>query len=142
MIWEAKRDWEIEDGTAIVFTCRKANNLAKKPGAFGLQFTPAAPPSIQVRPLDLTTVQPVTLAGASLSTRVIAMLSEPLSVEALVEALRAKPDTIARTLRRLKEKRRVAELTDGRWLALPDMSATVSGPTPDDEPDWVRGQPF
>ena len=31
LIWEAKRDPDVTDATAIAFTCRKANNLARGP---------------------------------------------------------------------------------------------------------------
>src|SRR5262249_37370748 len=40
LIWEAKRDPNVTDATAIAFTCRKANNLARRPEPFGLQFEP------------------------------------------------------------------------------------------------------
>ena len=127
LIWEAKRDPEVEDATAIVFTCRKANNLDRKPPPFGLRFTSHPIRGLEVTALDLGTVSQSTLAGATLSTRVLTMLSEPLSVEALVEALHAKPDSIARTLRRLKDNRQVAQLQDGRWIDLAALSGPVSG---------------
>ncbi len=119
LVWEAKRDPEVDDATAIVFTCRKANNLTTKPEPFGLTFRSADSPRgqvIRVSALNLAEATPSTLAGANLTTRIKAMLSEPLSVEALVEALHAKGPSVSRILRRLRSNGVVTSLDDSRWV--------------------------
>jgi hypothetical protein len=144
LIWEAKRDQEIEDATAIVFTCRKANNLAQKPPPFGLRFEGSGSGAIHVRTLDLGEVNPAAMAGASLMHRVEVMLSGqdgPWSIESLSEALHAKAESIARTLRRLRKNFRVVQLDDSRWTATGQVSGQVSGQNPGHpaapEPDWI-----
>jgi hypothetical protein len=130
LIWEAKRDLEIEDATAIVFTCRKANNLNRKPPPFGLRFEGSDEGAIHVRTLDLAEVNPAAMAGATLIHRVEAMLSGqsgPMSIEALAEALHAKAESIARTLRRLRINFRVTQLEDSRWAATGQVSGQDSG---------------
>src|SRR4029434_82020 len=66
LIWEAKRDLEIEDATAIAFTCTKANNLPRKPEPFGLRFKPGEG-TITVFPMAIREVatQPTTAAPIS-----------------------------------------------------------------------------
>jgi len=64
VIWEAIRDWDTEDATAIVFLCKKANNLARKPASFGLCFRgPASEPDRLVR------VEALNVAGVDLGAR-------------------------------------------------------------------------
>jgi hypothetical protein len=94
VIWEAKRDHDVDDATAIVFTCRKANNLPRKPAPFGLRFECGADGVITVSTLDLQEVAPQTVAGASLTQRLkIALTGEPKSVETLAEAVRVSENT-------------------------------------------------
>src|SRR4029450_12321978 len=68
LIWEAKRDLDITDATAIAFTCRKANNLPPNPDPFGPPSQPGEG-VIPVPPFDLTDAAPHTVAGASLPYR-------------------------------------------------------------------------
>jgi len=123
VIWEARRDQEIEDATAIVFTNTKANNLARKAPAFGLRFRGGgqspADSEIRIEALPLTDVAPKTMIGATLRQRLLVLLSAPMSVEDLLEALPgAKEDSVARILRRMKTLYfEVAQLPDGRYLA-------------------------
>jgi len=138
LIWEAKRDQEIEDATAIVFTCRKANNLARKPPPFGLRFASAASGGIGVQALDLSGVSPATLAGASLTARVSAMVSEPMSLEMLTEALGAKGPTINRILNRLQDQGVVTKTPDNRWVAWRRLGVSKPVSESVSEPSWIH----
>jgi AAA domain len=142
VIWEAKRDQEIENATAIVFTCRKTNNLARKPDAFGLRFRGAdtfADSEIRIERLPLTDVAPKTLAGATIRQRLRILLSAPLSVEDILEAIPgAKEDSVARILRRMKtEYFEVTQLPDGRYITTTPPESGQGGQCP---PDSVRAQ--
>jgi hypothetical protein len=104
LIWEAKRDHEVDDATAIVFTCRKANNLPRKPEPFGLTFHAEAD-AITVAHLDPSEAAPQTVAGASLVYRLkTALDGNRKTVEALADELRVSGDSIRRTLNRNREK--------------------------------------
>src|SRR4029450_8893533 len=61
LIWEANRDRDITDATAIAFTCTKANNLPRRPDPFGLRFQPGEG-TITVLPFDLQEAAPQTTA--------------------------------------------------------------------------------
>jgi hypothetical protein len=112
LIWEARRDKEIEDATAIAFTCKKANNLARKPAPFGLVFEPGAG-DITVRPFNLDDAAPETVVGVSLFHRLkISLARGPRTVEALAEELQATEGGIRKTFSRLQTK--------GVFVALPD----------------------
>jgi hypothetical protein len=104
LIWEAKRDLTVTDATAIGFTCRKANNLPRRPGPFGLRFQPE-PGAITIHSFDLTKAAPETVANASLVYRVkLALATEDLTVAELAEHLMADRDSIQKTLERQREK--------------------------------------
>jgi len=124
LIWEAKRDPDVTDATAIAFTCRKANNLPRRPEPFGLRFEPAVG-RILVSPLDLTAAAPQTLAGASLPYRVrLALARQDLTTPEIAEALGISANAVRVVLGRLRAKDLVVERgTDGkatRWgLASP-----------------------
>lgn len=108
LVWEAKRDHDVDDATAIVFTCKKANNLPRKPDPFGLRFEPGNG-TITVYPFDLTDAAPATLAGASIIYRVrVALGSGPQSLANLAGVLSAKPDSVRKALQRLRSKGQVA----------------------------------
>src|SRR5262249_58272994 len=57
LIWEAKRDPNIDDATAIAFTCRKSNNLARPPQPFCLRFQETSGRTT-VAPFDLREAAP------------------------------------------------------------------------------------
>jgi hypothetical protein len=118
LIWEAKRDHDVDDATAIVFTCRKANNLPRKPEPFGLRFVPGDG-TITVYPLDLQDAAPSTVAGASLPYRLrLALASGALTVAELAEHLAADEGTVGRTVRRLRDKGQVVQVGEEkpyRW---------------------------
>ena len=119
LIWEAKRDQEITDATAVVFTCRKANNMAHRPAPFGLRFQPGDS-RITVYPFDLTEATPQAVAGAGLVYRLRLALSRgSRTVEALAEELGANADTIRRTLNRHRGK--------GTFVAVPDSAPQAWG---------------
>jgi AAA domain len=102
LIWEARRDQEVEDSTDIVFTCTKANNLPRKPPPFGLRFTPGEE-AITIYPLDLAQAAPDATRSLSLPKRIdLALLPPPghLSIPELADQLEAKEESVARVVRR------------------------------------------
>jgi hypothetical protein len=109
LIWEAKRDQNISDGAAIVFTCRKANNVRLgRPDPFGLLFKPGNGVTT-VFPFNVTEAAPETTDGASLAARIcIALGSEDLGLGELTEGLRANRESVRKTLQRLRKDGRVA----------------------------------
>jgi hypothetical protein len=102
LIWEAKRDHDVTDATAIAFTCRKANNLPRRPEPFGLRFTPGLD-RITIESFDLTKAAPQTVAGASLPYRVRLALAtaDDMTIAELAEHLTVNEETIGRVVRRL-----------------------------------------
>jgi hypothetical protein len=112
LIWEAKRDPDVTDATAIAFTCRKANNLPRRPDPFGLRFVPGDG-VISVYPFDLAEAAPQTVAGASLPYRVrLALASADLSIPELAEQLGVSKDLVGRTVRRLHERGTLTKVGD------------------------------
>jgi len=110
LIWEAKRDLEVTDATAISFVCRKANNLARKPEPFGLRFVPGDG-LITVEPFDLMKAAPQTVAGASLPFRVrLALATSAMTTAELAEHLGVNEETLGRTIRRLAAKGTVGKV--------------------------------
>jgi hypothetical protein len=104
LIWEAKRDPDVTDAAAIVFTCRKANNLPRRPEPFGLRFEPSEG-RITVSPFNLADAAPQTVAGASLPYRVrLALATEDLSAAELADRLGADEKSVRRTLERQRGK--------------------------------------
>jgi hypothetical protein len=115
LIWEAKRDHDVTDATAIAFTSTKANNLARKPDPFGLRFVPGQD-AITVYPFDLAEAAPQTVASASLPYRIRLVLADGQKKAAdLAERLDAKLETVRRTLGRLKDKGTVRLLDGDEW---------------------------
>jgi hypothetical protein len=107
LIWEAKRDPDITDATAIAFTCRKANNLPRRPDPFGLLFKPGDG-TITVYPFDLREAAPETVAAAPLAYRLrLALTAGPQPLADLAQTLGAKPGSIRKTLQRLREAGKV-----------------------------------
>lgn len=108
LIWEAKRDPDITDAVAIAFTCRKANNLARRPDPFGLLFKPGDS-TITVYPFDLTEAAPQTVAGAPLPYRICVSLSAaPQTLSDIADTLQAKPESVRKALQRLRAAGKVA----------------------------------
>jgi hypothetical protein len=104
LIWEAKRDPNVDDATAIAFTCRKANNLPRRPEPFGLRFQPGEA-AITIYPLDLTEASPTVVAGAGLSYRIrLALAGGELTTPQLTEALGSTDASMRTTLHRLETK--------------------------------------
>ena len=118
LIWEAKRDRDVTDATAIAFTCTKANNLARRPDPFGLRFVPGDR-TITVYPFDLETAAPQITAGASLTWRLrLALAGGDNTTEALAKELDAKPETVKKALQRGRGKT-FALLDGNRWGLVP-----------------------
>jgi hypothetical protein len=112
LIWEAKRDRDVTDATAIAFTCTKANNLPRRPEPFGLRFQPGDG-TITVYPFDLTNAAPQIVAGASLAYRVrLALATGELTIAALAEHLAVGEDSVGRVVRRLAASGAVVKLGD------------------------------
>ena len=109
LIWEARRDPDVDGATAIAFTCRKANNLAQRPEPFGLRFQPGEG-TITIYPLDLSDAPTRVVAGASLSYHVRLTLARGVEdPEQIVKELReigklTSVDTVKRLLRRERER--------------------------------------
>jgi hypothetical protein len=104
LIWEARRDHDLDDATAIVFTCKKANNLPRKPDPFRLLFSPRED-AITVSAFDLADAAPQTVAGTGLVHRLkLALARGPRTVEALAQELEAKENSIRKTLQRCRRK--------------------------------------
>lgn len=118
LIWEAKRDPDVTDATAIAFTCRKANNLARRPDPFGFLFKPEDG-TITVYPFDLAEAAPQAVAGAGLAYRIrLALAAEDLTTVELAEHLGADEKSVRRTLERLRKKGTVVTpsgTTPQRW---------------------------
>jgi hypothetical protein len=118
LIWEARRDPDVDDATAIIFTCRKANNLPRRPEPFGLQFTPG-PDRITVSRFDPREAAPQTTAGASLPYRVRLALADGAATAAELASRLSQPErSVRKTLERMRDKGRVVNLTDStpqRW---------------------------
>ena len=113
LIWEAKRDREVTDATAIAFTCIKANNLPRRPDPFGLRFVPGNG-TITVYPFDLTEAVPQATAGAPLTYRIrLAIARGVRTADAITKDLDAKPDTVDRILRRLRKDNKARETETG-----------------------------
>jgi hypothetical protein len=117
LIWEAKRDQDVTDATAIAFTCRKANNLPRRPDPFGLRFVPG-PATITVYPFDLAEASPRVVAGASLSWRIRLVLANGArtAVE-IAEELDASADVVSATLRRLAKDGKAVRVSAGAGAA-------------------------
>lgn len=104
LIWEARRDTDVTDATAIAFTCTKANNLPRKPEPFGLRFVPGAG-TITVYPFDLKEAAPRALASTPLSYRIrLALATGDRTSKELAEYLGASEESVSRKARELKSK--------------------------------------
>jgi hypothetical protein len=103
LVWEMRRDREITDATAIAFACQKANNLPRRPEPFGFRFQPRQG-AIMVEPFNLEQASPVALAGGSLAYRVRLRLAAdgPTTLADLAQRLEAKPESVRKTLQRLR----------------------------------------
>jgi len=119
LAWEAKRDRDVDDATAIVFTCKKANNLARKPDPFGLLFRPGDG-TITVYPFSLNEAAPQTVVGASITYRLrLALAAGPTTPATLAEQLDQDEATVKRLLRRLRQDGVVKDRPDGSWEMVP-----------------------
>jgi hypothetical protein len=102
LIWEAKRDKNVTDGTAIVFTCTKANNLPCRPDPFALLFKPVNG-AITVYPFNISEAAPETIVSATLAYRICAELGAgPQTLGQLAVALSAKSESVRKALQRLR----------------------------------------
>lgn len=114
LVWEAKRDQDVTDATAIGFTCRKANNLPRKPEPFGLRFVPGAD-TITVFPYNLAEASPGVVTG-NLAWRIRLRLADgPRTAAELAEELDADVAAVRKALQREKQRDRVVLLESNRW---------------------------
>ena len=114
LIWEAKRDHEVADATAIAFACKKANNLSMRPEPFGLRFQPGVG-SITVFPLDLATAAPSVLSGTSLPYRIRLSLARADRTYAdLIEELGCDDVKLRVAMGRLEDRGLVARVGDSK----------------------------
>jgi 5S rRNA maturation endonuclease (ribonuclease M5) len=114
LIWEAKRDKDVTDATAVAFTCIKANNLVRRPDPFGLRFTPGDS-AITVYPFDLTNAAPQTVAGAPLPWRIrLALSGGRMTTDEVIEAVGGPEPSIRTTLRRLASAGKVTRIPGER----------------------------
>jgi hypothetical protein len=114
LIWEAKRDPNITDATAIALTCRKSNNLARRPEPLGLRFQPGNG-TITVYPFDLAEASPETTARAPLPWRIRAALKRGnRTAAALAEELDAALESVKKALQRGRDKQFVL-LEGNEW---------------------------
>jgi AAA domain len=111
LVWEARRDKDITDATAIAFTCIKANNLPRRPDPFGLRFKPGED-TITISPLDMREASPQTTASATLPYRArLALASEgPMTTPAIAKTLGISEASTRTVLRRLEKKGQVVDL--------------------------------
>src|SRR5262249_19356021 len=116
LIWEAKRDPDVTDATAIALTCRKANNLPRRPEPFGLRFVPGES-TITVYPFDLAEAAPQTMAGAPTPLRIgLALARGSKTAATLAEELGVPTETVTKALQRGRGKQFV--LLDGNEWGL------------------------
>jgi hypothetical protein len=117
LIWEARRDHDVENATAIAFACKKANNLPARPEPFGLQFVPGQG-TITIFPFDLAEAAPQALTGTGLTYRTRALLTatgDTMTTPEIAAALHVPSATARTVLRRLATKGQVSDLgTEGR----------------------------
>jgi hypothetical protein len=112
LVWEAKRDKDVTDATAIAFTCTKANNLPRRPEPFGLLFTDQGNVTT-ISALNLREAAPGVLASATLGYRIqLALGVGSRTIADLAEELDAKADTIEKTLKRMEKAGKVIRLTE------------------------------
>jgi len=111
LIWEARRDHEDEEATSLVLTCRKANNLPRKPPPFGLRFVPGDG-AITIYPLDLAEAAPQATRSVSLPRRILFALGRGATTTAeLAVSLEASEDSVGRVVRRLAASGQVVCVT-------------------------------
>jgi hypothetical protein len=111
LIWEAKRDKDVTDATAIAFTCIKANNLPRRPEPFGLRFVPGEG-TITVYPFDLREASPQAVASASAPYKIrLALASNgAMTTPEIAEAVGISEAAARTTLRRMAVKGTVHDL--------------------------------
>jgi AAA domain/DnaB-like helicase N terminal domain len=114
-VWEIRRDPDpAEPGLTMALHHRK-NNTGPKHAPLGLRFA-FGPDTITPYPVNLAETPQLT-RGVSLSWRIRTALGSHgrLSTAALAENLDADPETVARTLRRLRHEGKVDLNGGGTW---------------------------
>ncbi len=113
-VWEIRRDPEpAEPGLTMALHHRKCN-VGPRHAPLGLRFV-FGPDTITPYPIDLAAAPQLT-RGVSLAWRIRTTLAGGrMTVAALAETLEAEPETVARTLRRLRHEGKVVDLGDGAW---------------------------
>jgi hypothetical protein len=113
-VWEIKRDPEpAEPGLTMALQHRKCN-VGPRHAPLGLRFV-FGPGTITPYPINLADTPQLT-RGVSLAWRIRTTLAGGrLTVAALADMLEAEPETVARTLRRLRKDGKAADLGEGYW---------------------------
>jgi hypothetical protein len=121
LILEAKRDPDTTDATAMVFTCRKANNLPRRPDPFGLRFQPGTDTDIiTIYSFSLAEATPQAVVSVPLKQRIaIALADGPQTVEALAETLAVPEASIRQTFKRDRDSKGDKSM----FVAMPDTKA-------------------
>lgn len=139
LVWGAKRDKDLMDGTWVQYTCTKANDMAK-PEPFGLHFwNPAGQPDVFCverweladEDGDAEREKPPARAGRpsrqTLSAQIVQVLAnarEPITATHVAVGLSANKGVVARRLRdlrrdRIVDKQKGAEGEADRWFLVP-----------------------
>src|SRR5207249_2253974 len=112
-LWELRRDDDDTEGLTFALVNRKVNSGPKHP-PYGLRFV-FGPDTITPYPHDLGT-SPSLTGGVSLAFRIrLALVNGRINADLLAEQLDAKEETVARTLRRLRQEGKARECPDGAW---------------------------
>jgi hypothetical protein len=111
LVWQAVRNQDVPDALAMTFVCTKWNNLPQRPKSFALRFEPGEGGMIRVESGEISEEA---ISKASIPDRVRTILrGGRVSFEDLLKRCApVKPDTLSRTLRRMKDE--VVE-EDGLW---------------------------
>jgi len=113
-VWELRRSEEAVGDDLTVALYHRKTNRGKLYAPIGLRFHFASD-AVTLSPADLQETGDL-LARTSLAFQIQkALVAGGRTVPELVEETRARKDTVARTLRRLRKGQRVVEMPDGRW---------------------------
>lgn len=112
-VWECKAEQEIGEDEVIISLKHSKGNLSKLQPPIGYRFT-FTPNSIAVAKTDLGDTA---LSGElPLKWQITNLLKHgPLTTKAISERLDKGPDTIGRTLRRMKDKKQAVKLEGDTW---------------------------
>ncbi len=115
-IWELKNTQDVDEDTIEIALFHRKHNISRKfsPIGFKVNFTETDIKIEQSNPTDSF------LKNMSLATRIIEQLKDDkkLNLEQLIKILEEKPQSIRRTLYRLKDNKRIVLLPDKKTWGL------------------------